>query len=284
MQKKLIHILEGRKKRITDTESVRQPMPHKDFRFANPFVVLHHLGPVTLRAGYEGHIHPHPHRGFSPVTFMLKGKGLHRDNAGHEAELDAGDVQWMFAGKGILHSEGASPSLLKKGGDYELIQLWINVPAKDKWDEPSYQVARNGALPRVLENNGGDLRLVTGFYEGQQGPLKSHTPMTILWGSLPAEKSVSLTVQEGYWTLLYVYSGEVSVDGSILHRFELGVFDQVDTDIKLLGSKDSGILLLSGRPLDEPLAVRDNFVMNSPEEIDQALADFQAGNFGQLDG
>jgi redox-sensitive bicupin YhaK (pirin superfamily) len=189
----------------------------------------------------------------------------------------------MFAGKGILHSEGAAPSLLQKGGDYELIQLWINVPAKNKWDKPDYQVARHEELPRVLETRSADLRLVTGSYDGQQGPLRAHTPMTIIWGSLPAGESVPLRVQQGYWTLLYVYSGEVAVNGSVLHRYELGVFDQADTEIALSANGESGILLLSGKPLDEPLAVRDNFVMNSPEEIDQAMADFRAGKFGQLD-
>ena len=128
MKKRIDHILEGREKQITKEETVRQPLPHSDFRFANPFIVLHHLGPSAIAPGQELRIHPHPHRGFSPVTFQLQGEGYHKDSAGHNSVIKAGDVQWMFAGKGILHSEGPTANLLQKGGTQELLQLWVNVP------------------------------------------------------------------------------------------------------------------------------------------------------------
>jgi len=128
MKKSIEHILEGREKAITPEQTVLQPLPHKDFRFANPFIVLHHMKPETIVPGSQFRIHPHPHRGFAPVTFMLQGEGYHKDNAGHDTVVKTGDVQWMFAGKGILHSEGPAKEFLQRGGVYELIQLWINVP------------------------------------------------------------------------------------------------------------------------------------------------------------
>src|SRR5580658_6173784 len=169
MQKKIEHILAGREKQITPEEKVRQPLPHKDFRFANPFIVLHHMGPESVEPGSRLRIHPQPHRGFAPVTFQLQGSGYHRDSAGNQGILPAGDVQWMFAGKGILHSEGPSPELLQNGGVQELIQLWINVPAAHKWDAPFYQTATKDTLQSVLQQEGANLRLASGNYDGKTG-------------------------------------------------------------------------------------------------------------------
>jgi len=166
MNKKIEHILLGREKKITEDETVKQPLPHKDFRFANPFIVIHHIGPTTIQEGSHSRIHPHPHRGFSPYTFMLQGEGYHRDNAGNDEIVKAGDVQWMFAGKGILHSEGPTDQLLEKGGVQELVQLWINAPADKKWDEPFYQSATKNELPHVLAFPGVNLRLASGTYDG----------------------------------------------------------------------------------------------------------------------
>ncbi|MFS2185257.1 pirin family protein [Mucilaginibacter sp. Mucisp84] len=123
MKKVITHILAGREKKITAEETVRQPLPHKDFRFANPFIVLHHMGPEIITPGQTLRIHPHPHRGFSPYTIMLQGEGYHKDNAGNDEIIKAGDVQWMFAGKGIMHSEGPTAELLQKGGVQELIHF-----------------------------------------------------------------------------------------------------------------------------------------------------------------
>ena len=153
MKKKIDHILFGREKKITEEETVRQALPHKDFRFANPFIVLHHSGPVTYQPGAHARINPHPHRGFSPYTFMLQGEGFHRDNAGNDEVIKAGGVQWMFAGKGILHSEGPTEDLLKTGGVLELIQLWINAPRVNKFDKPFYQAAAKDQLPPVINED-----------------------------------------------------------------------------------------------------------------------------------
>ncbi|HEX9509586.1 MAG TPA: pirin family protein [Puia sp.] len=282
MQKKIEHILLGREKQITPEEKVRQPLPHAEFRFANPFIVLHHMGPAIIPPGGQLRIHPHPHRGFSPVTFQLQGEGYHKDSAGHEGIIQAGDVQWMFAGGGILHSEGPTKELLEKGGVQELIQLWINVPAAHKWDAPFYQTAPKSSLPVVLQQEGVELRLASGDYEGKTGPLKSHTPVISLIGEIEKGKRIQLTATPGYWTLLYIAKGSMTVNGETVPSYHLVIFEKANEEIILSAVEDAQILLLSAAPIDEPVAAKDNFVMNTKEEIDQALEDYKNGVFGTL--
>ncbi len=283
MKKRITHILEGREKQITKEETVRQPLPHRDFRFANPFIVLHHLGPQFVEPGQELRIHPHPHRGFAPVTFQLQGEGYHKDNAGHDEVIKAGDVQWMFAGKGILHSEGPTASLLQKGGTQELLQLWVNVPKSHKWDEPSYQSAAKDEQPQVLQQDGVDLRLASGSYEGKIGPMKSFTPVISIIGSIKKCKQVQFVAEPGYWTLLYVAKGSVCINQETVKQYNLVVFEKENDEIILTAEEDAEILFLSAEPIDEPVAAKDNFVMNTAEETEQAIADYRNGVFGTLE-
>lgn len=283
MQKKIEHILAGREKQITKEQTVRQPLPHKDFRFANPFIVLHHLGPETIAAGGELRIHPHPHRGFAPVTFQLQGEGYHRDSAGHEGMIRAGDVQWMFAGKGILHSEGPSPELLRKGGTQELVQLWVNVPAAHKWEEPFYQSATPAQQPAVLQQEGVSLRLASGSYEEKTGPLQSFTPVISIIGSIQKGKRVQFTATPGYWTLLYIIKGVITLNCETVGQYNLIVFEKENDEIIVTAEEDTQLLFLSAQPIDEPVAAKDNFVMNTAGEIEQAMEDYKNGTFGSLD-
>ncbi|MGE5106450.1 MAG: pirin family protein [Sphingobacteriales bacterium] len=284
MKKAIEHILLGREKQITREETVLQPLPHKDFRFANPFIVLHHLKPETITAGAEFRIHPHPHRGFSPVTFSLQGEGYHKDNAGHDEVIKAGDVQWMFAGKGILHSEGPTKDLLSRGGVQEFIQLWINAPKAHKWDNPFYQSARKEQLIPVMKGEGINLRLASGEYEGKKGPInKSFTPVISIIGEISKGKQVQLTAIPGYWTLLYVAKGKVCIDQESINQYNLIIFQKENDEIVITAEEDTQILFLSAEPIDEAVAAKDNFVMNTPEEIEQAMADYKNGTFGVLD-
>ncbi|TFF39158.1 pirin family protein [Mucilaginibacter psychrotolerans] len=282
MKKKIKHILLGREKQITREEVVRQPLPHMDFRFANPFIVLHHLGPKQIEPGQALRIHPHPHRGFAPVTFMLQGEGYHKDSAGHDETVKAGDAQWMFAGKGILHSEGPTQELLTRGGVQELLQLWVNVPAANKFDEPSYQSATKEQQPFVLEQGGVSLRLVSGHFDGKTGPLQSITPVISIVGEIAKGKTVQMAATPGYWTLLYIVKGSLSVNLETVDQFNLVVFEQDNEEIILTAEEDTQILFLSAEPINEPIAAKDNFVMNTAEEIEQAMADYKVGVFGSL--
>lgn len=282
MKKSILHILSGREKMITATEMVLQPLPHQDFRFANPFILLHHKLPETIVPGSQQRIHPHPHRGFAPVTFMLQGEGYHKDNAGHDEIIGAGGVQWMFAGRGLMHSEGPSDRILREGGVQEFIQLWINVPAAHKWDEPSYQSASGDSLPRVLEQEGVTFRLASGEYEGHTGPLKTFTPIISMIGEMKQGSRLQLSAEPGYWTLLYLVKGQLSVNQEPVAARQLVVFDRDQDEIQLCAEADTQLLYLSAEPIDEPVAAKDNFVMNTAAEIDQALADVKAGVFGKL--
>jgi redox-sensitive bicupin YhaK (pirin superfamily) len=283
MKKKIQHILAGREKQITADEAVMQPLPHMDFRFANPFIVLHHLRPKEITPGGQLRIHPHPHRGFAPVTFQLQGEGYHKDSAGHSGTIMAGDVQWMFAGKGVLHSEGPTADMLHKGGVQELIQLWINVPKANKWDEPTYQVATKAQLPTVLEQKGVSLRLASGTYDGEVGPIKSFTPVTTVIGEVEAGKHIQFMATPGYWTLLYVASGSVNINKETIGKYNLVVFEQENEEIIMTAEEDSQILFLSAQPIDEPVAAKDNFVMNTAQETEQAIKDYKNGLFGTLE-
>lgn len=282
MLKKIMHILDGRAKKITETETVLQPLPHRDFRFASPFIVLHHLVPEHIEPGAVRRIHPHPHRGFSPVTLLLQGEGFHRDNHGGEGILKAGDAQWMFAGSGLLHSEGPTEDFLKNGGDYELIQLWINSPARFKGDAPSYQLGKKEDQPLLPANNGSTLQLIAGAYENSKGPLQGHTPVTILTGKIPAGNELQLTAKTGYWTLLYLISGQLQINGENILPHQLIVFEKSNDEVLIRGCADSHFLYLSGEPIEEPVAAAGNFVMNTAEELKQAEADYKAGKFGIL--
>jgi redox-sensitive bicupin YhaK (pirin superfamily) len=283
MQKRIDHILSGREKQITPEEKVRQPLPHQDFRFANPFIVLHHMGPEEIAPGGQLRIHPHPHRGFAPVTFQLQGEGYHKDSAGHDETIHASDVQWMFAGKGILHSEGPTPELLQKGGVQELIQLWVNVPAAHKWDEPSYQAATKAIQPRVLEQEGVNLRLASGSYEGKTGPLKSFTPVISIVGDIQKGKRVQFTATPGYWTLLYIIKGAITINCETVSLYNLIVFEKENQEIIISAEEATQVLFLSAEPINDPVAAKDNFVMNTKEEIDQAMEDYKNGVFGSME-
>ncbi|MBK0378748.1 pirin family protein [Mucilaginibacter segetis] len=283
MKKKIAHILYGREKQITKEESVRQPLPHMEFRFANPFIVLHHMPPKQIEPGQKLRIHPHPHRGFAPVTFMLQGEGYHKDSAGHSETIKAGDVQWMFAGKGILHSEGPTGNILRDGGTQELIQLWVNVPAANKGDGPTYQSVTKEVQPRVLEQDGVDMRLASGIYEDKNGPLFTYTPVISIIGTVKKGKQVQFAATPGYWTLLYIAKGRACINQESIEHYNLIVFEKDNEEIVLTAEEDIQLLFLSAEPINEPVAAKDNFVMNTAAEIQQAIADAESGLFGSLD-
>lgn len=284
MQKSILHILHGREKKITAEETVLQPLPHQDFRFANPFIVLHHAAPHTIQAGGKMRIHPHPHRGFAPVTFQLQGEGYHKDSAGHNNIVQAGDVQWMFAGKGLLHSEGPTQDFLNTGGTFEIIQLWINVPKAYKWDEPFYQCAKKEELPAVLQQEGVNMRLASGTYEEATGPMKSYTPIISIVGEIQNGKEVKFHAHPGYWTLLYVAHGSILVNNKEnIAEHNLIVFEKENEDIIVKAGKDAQLLFLSAEPINEPVSAKDNYVMNTAEEIQQAMNDYANGLFGTLE-
>lgn len=283
MNKSILHILQGKEKSIGE-ETILQPLPHKDFRFASPFIVLHHLPPKEyVPDSPPERIHPHPHRGFAPVTFLFQGEGYHKDSLGNSGILKQGEVQWMFAGKGLLHSEGPSKDFLKRGGVYEFVQLWINVPAQEKMGEPYYQTAKVEEMPSVTGNNI-DLKIASGKMDDLQGPVRSFTPVTSVFGRLSEGAVQEFKTVEGYWTLLYLLDGKMKISNEqILESNQLAVFSKEGDAIVVEAMTDCRILYLSGEPINEPVAAKGNIVMNTAEEVAQAEKDYADGKFGKLE-
>jgi redox-sensitive bicupin YhaK (pirin superfamily) len=282
MLKQIDYILTGREKSI-GVETILQPLPHKDFRFANPFIVLHHLQPKYFAPNSSlERIQPHPHRGFAPVTFMFQGEGFHKDSKGNSGFIKAGEVQWMFAGNGLLHSEGPSKELMERGGYYEFVQLWVNVPAQHKWDEPYYQQATTNDMPSVFNREGDAIKLASGTYDKLEGPLQSFTPVISAFGSVAAGEQIQFVAAEGYWTLLYVLEGSASVNDKDIQQHQLIVFNKANTDIVIQTKEKIKLLYLSAEPIEEPVAAKGNIVMNTQQEVEQAELDYAEGKFGVL--
>ena len=250
----------------------------------SPFLMLDYgapydFGPTTKQLG----VGQHPHRGFETVTVVYSGELAHRDNAGGGGTIGPGDVQWMTAGGGIIHEEFHSPGFAKSGGTLEMAQLWVNLPAKDKMTPPGYQPITAAQIPVVeLPEGAGRVRVIAGQWSTAQGPARTFSPITMLDVQLAAGKSVELPQPEGWTTLVVVASGSASVNGAepvtgpavvTLSTAGEGVTVQADSDAKLL--------LLSGEPIDEPVVGYGPFVMNSQQQIVQAINDFNSGRFGQ---
>ena len=250
----------------------------------SPFLMLDYgapydFGPTTQQLG----VGQHPHRGFETVTVVYSGELAHRDNAGGGGTIGPGDVQWMTAGGGIIHEEFHSEGFAQTGGTLEMAQLWVNLPAKDKMTPPGYQPITAAQIPVVeLPEGAGRVRVIAGQWSTAQGPARTFSPITMLDVQLAAGKSVELPQPEGWTTLVVVASGSASVNGAepvtgpavvTLSTAGEGVTVQADSDAKLL--------LLSGEPIDEPVVGYGPFVMNSQQQIVQAINDFNSGRFGQ---
>ncbi|MES1999302.1 MAG: pirin family protein [Pseudomonadota bacterium] len=252
---------------------------------ASPFLMLDYAGPAEFTPTEQRRgVGQHPHRGFETVTIVYKGGVAHRDSTGQGGEIGPGDVQWMTAGAGILHEEFHSEAYARSGGAFEMVQLWVNLPAKDKSTAPGYQAIVDASIPAVnLPNEAGTLRVIAGDYAGHAGPAHTFTPIQVWDMRLKQGKSAELSLPEGWNTLLIVLHGTVMVNGSTLAReAQLVVFDRPGTTLRIEASNDATLLLLSGEPIDEPIVGYGPFVMNSEQEIAQAISDFNSGHFGQI--
>ncbi|PAU77974.1 pirin family protein [Halomonas salipaludis] len=253
----------------------------------SPFLLLDHAGPH--RFGPTRHsrgVGPHPHRGFETVTLVYQGELEHRDSAGHGGRIGEGDVQWMTAGAGIVHEEYHAPEFAQSGGLLEMVQLWVNLPARDKSAPPAYQPLLDGEIPRIaLPNEAGQVRVVAGRYLDRTGPARTFTPINVWDLRLVAGGDAQLEVPEGHTTLLVVLEGTLLVNGERIVRDESVVaFERRGEAFHLEANNDAKLLLLSGEPIDEPVAGQGPFVMNHQAELHQAFADFHAGKFGKPRG
>ena len=248
-------------------------------------MLLDHAGPAEFTPTTERRgVGQHPHRGFETVTIVYKGEVEHRDSTGSGGRIGPGDVQWMTAASGILHEEFHSEEFARTGGTLEMVQLWVNLPARDKMADAGYQTILDGDIPNLpLKDKAGSLRLIAGEFEGHTGPARTFTPIDVWDLRLNGGKLLTLDLHEGRNTALVVLRGTVEVNGlELMREGQLALFERDGHQLSLEANDDAVVLLLSGDPIDEPIVGHGPFVMNSEQEIHQAFADFQSGRFGQM--
>ena len=251
----------------------------------SPFLLLDYAGPhdftpTTARRG----VGQHPHRGFETVTIVYQGELEHRDSTGAGGLIGPGDVQWMTAANGIIHEEFHSPSFARSGGTLEMVQLWVNLPARDKRAAAGYQTLLSSDIPVVaLDGDAGSLRVIAGDYRGHQGPARTFTAMDVWDLRLNAGASLQLPVAAGRNAALVVLRGNVRINGEReAGPSSLVLLDRQGEDVSVEALEGASVLLLSGEPIDEPIVGYGPFVMNSQAEIAESFDDFHAGRFGQM--
>ncbi len=247
----------------------------------SPFLLLDHAGPThfeptTQRRG----VGQHPHRGFETVTIVYDGEVSHRDSSGGGGTIGPGEVQWMTAAAGIVHEEFHAERYARTGGPFEMVQLWVNLPAKDKRASPGYQGITRAQIPSVtLPDGAGTARLIAGELQGLRGPARSFTPLQVWDLHLNAGHTVTLPAPEGHTTLALLMRGELPA-GEPVQPGDLLVFSREGAGVQLGATTNATVLWLTGEPIDEPIVGHGPFVMNTVDEIHQAVADFQDGRMG----
>lgn len=251
----------------------------------SPFLLLDYAGPARFDATERPRgVGQHPHRGFETVTIVYKGEVAHRDSTGEGGVIGPGDVQWMTAGAGILHEEYHGEGFSRSGGELEMVQLWVNLPARSKMTAPGYQAILDGQIPVVdLADGAGSARIIAGEFEGRRGPARTFTPLNVWDLRMNEGAAVELPVPAGWTAALVVLHGTVLVNGSaVVRAAQMAVLDRAGVDAFVEANTDAVLLLLSGEPIDEPIVGHGPFVMNDESEIAQAIADFNAGRFGVM--
>ena len=248
----------------------------------SPFLLMDYAGPARFEPTEQRRgVGQHPHRGFETVTIVYEGQVSHHDSTDAGGTIGPGDVQWMTAGSGIIHEEYHGDDYARTGGPFEMIQLWVNLPAKDKMTKPGYQGITRGQIPEIqLAEDAGKVRVIAGEYTGQQGPAHTFSPMNVWDVRLNAGSTTTFNLPEGHTTAIFVLHGAVGL-GSVhtIRPSELAVMQREGTDLVLEAQQDTVLLLLNGEPLNEPVVGHGPFVMNTAEEIHQAIDDYNQGRF-----
>lgn len=227
----------------------------------------------------------HPHRGFETVTIAYKGKVAHHDSSGGGGVIGEGDVQWMTAASGVLHKEYHEEEFSRKGGDFQMVQLWVNLPAKDKMSKPKYQaISKEKMSNYLLPNNSGRIEVIAGNYRGTKGPASTFTPLHMYNARLKKGSKADFSFPEDYNTGALVIEGNIKInEKDIAPTDHFVLFENTGETFQLEAREDSLILILSGKPINEPIVAQGPFVMNTREEIQEAINDFNNGKFGHLE-
>lgn len=250
----------------------------------SPFLLLdyagpHYFSPTTERRG----VGQHPHRGFETVTIVYDGEVEHKDSGGNGGVIGPGDVQWMTAAGGILHEEYHSPAFAKAGGPFKMVQLWVNLPARDKMAPGGYQAITTADIPVVeLDDGAGVARVIAGDFDGTKGPAKTFTPINVWDMRLSRDADLTLPLPEGHTAMLVVLGGHLTVEGEHeVGEAEMLMLGREGDEVRVRADGDTTLLVLTGEPIDEPIVGHGPFVMNSDAEIRQAIDDFNSGKFAQ---
>jgi len=271
---------------VGDGFPVRSLFSYDDLgRHLSPFLLLDYAGPHLFPpAKRQRGVGQHPHRGFETVTIVYDGEVAHRDSTGKGGVIGPGDVQWMTAGGGVLHEEFHSPNFTRTGGPFRMIQLWVNLPAKDKSVRPGYQSIPSTDIPTVnLPNGRGKVRIIAGEFAGVKGPAKTFTPVNVWDVRLNAGGSAKLDLPAGHNSALVVLTGRIWLgDSQSVGEAEMALLSREGSSATIEANVDAIVLVLTGEPIDEPIVGYGPFVMNSQAEIRQAVEDLEAGRFGRI--
>lgn len=252
----------------------------------SPFLLLDYAAPYRFDPTTAQHgVGSHPHRGFETVTIAYQGEVTHKDSSGGGGTIKAGDVQWMTAGGGILHQEFHSPEFAHEGGLFEMVQLWVNLPAHSKMTPAKYQAIEADQIQHItLDDAGSEMRIIAGQYQDVNGAATTFSPVNVWDGTIVQGQQHSFYVTEGHTTLLVLLSGKVSLnDDQSIEAPSLVVLSREDIEFSLKAEQDSKFLILTGQPLNEPIEGYGPFVMNSKAEIVEAVRDFNSGKFGHME-
>ncbi len=270
---------------VGDGFPVRSLLSYGSGNEFDPFLLLDYAGPYQFDAGEAKRgVGEHPHKGFETVTILYQGELEHRDSSGGHGTIGAGDVQWMTAASGIVHEEFHSRRFAKEGGMLEMVQLWVNLPAKDKASPPKYQELRDERIPRVVLPDGvGTVRVFAGQFQGVTGPASTCTPINAWDLQLTKSGKAEIQVPEGHTFVVIIQDGNATINGESVKAVELVEFERVGSVVTLEVESASRLLALSGQPIGEPIAGQGPFVMNTPAEIREAIQEYRAGKMGHLD-
>ena len=271
---------------VGDGFPVRSLFSYNDFGQAiSPFLLLDYAGPKNFDPSTSQRgVGQHPHRGFETVTIVYDGEVAHRDSTGQGGVIGPGDVQWMTAAGGIIHEEFHSPGFAKTGGPFRMVQLWVNLPAKDKMATPGYQSILSADIPTIdLPGDAGKLRVIAGEFDGAKGPARTFTPVNVWDMRLNRDASLQLDLPEGHNAAIVVLTGHITVGGTQpAGEAEVVLLGRDGAGTTIDADGDSMVLVLTGEPIDEPIVGYGPFVMNSEAEIRQAVDDFNSGQFGRM--
>lgn len=287
--KKLVHLQKSLSRHwVGDGFPVRTIFTYNDLAHQmSPFLLMDYAGPAEFKPSeHIRGVDEHPHRGFETVTIVYEGEVEHRDSAGGGGIIKANDVQWMTAASGLVHEEKHGKEFARQGGAFEMVQLWVNLPRKNKMDNPRYQGISSNHIPKVeLPYQGGFVRVIAGEYEGKKGPAKTFSSINVWDVRLNSGAHLKVEVKPGDTTSFFVLSGQVRLMGhtEVIQEAQLAVLDRENSYFEIEAQQSAKILVLTGTPLNEPIVGYGPFVMSSEAEIKQAFIDFQNGRMGKIE-